>query len=682
MKKDKNISLILFIILLVLVAIKIIPFIWPDTRTWGFDHLIFVPHWIALTAFALMVISLLVALSELGARLGRNLVNTFCQTFFYAKWRIWYRLIFILSALVIFVIFSQSTHFLGDGYQNLGNLGQKGSTFLKWTEKGTWMVLGAVQSLLGIKDMQNALISYRLISYIAGAVSIWFYFLIAQIGSTTNLVRFITFSTLLLSGSLLLFFGYVENYSLLYPCLAGFIYFSLKYLSLGRNLSVAVLFLFMGILLHFQMMAFVPAFLFMVFYQGRGRKLFENYKKIILISAAAIASAGAILFMAKYRNDLAFRGIFMPLWTGFQSDPKYTLLSPSHLTDIMNQLLLLSPLIPFLAFSGFESREKLRIDKRIVFLALVSAGSLAFVLFVDPKLTMPRDWDLFSLSAFGMTLLFILSMREKSFGMIFNFIPVMVVIMLVSSGSYLFANLNTNRSIRYLNYIINLDKGKSLQSLGILGNYYAAKGDSKTADSIRTLLSEYYPDRSNIRLALADIERGNLGKAREIVNNLTPDPYSTEYMTIKVILYYNEGNYDSALAAVDSAIQNSRYMPQLYIYRSRILLKRHDLERAIETLQMGRRLSGYDNRELIKELLTIYDVYNTPDSIIGYARLLIRLDSTSCDGFYYLFIGYAKAGDSAVARQAIDNYYSHCKNDPLFDIRNRHIKKVFPFVPH
>ena len=214
-------------ILLLIVLLRIIPYMIPEARTWGFNHLIFLPDSYSVIFFVVAAIALIIPFLKSSEKWGEALTDWFSNLFFEGRLKYLYRIIFIAIMTVLFIVFAAPTHFLGDGYSLLSNIGSDTGTFIKWSEQGvTWILLG-VQSLIGPKNIDNALTAFRIISVFSGIITIWMFFLIAEIAGSNNLKRFLIFFILTFSAVALMFFGYVESYPILWIGFSAFLYFCL-----------------------------------------------------------------------------------------------------------------------------------------------------------------------------------------------------------------------------------------------------------------------------------------------------------------------------------------------------------------------------------------------------------------------------------------------------------------------
>ncbi|MFH2036468.1 MAG: hypothetical protein ABIJ45_08710, partial [Candidatus Zixiibacteriota bacterium] len=264
MNKSPNKYWMAYIILFILIGLRIIAFFNTGSRLWAFNHNIFLSDAtnmvFAIIAISILILPFLKSVSIFTNSLSRG----FNGLFFEYKYSIWARLIFITLLSFLFAIFAGSTHFLGDGLILIGNLASTTGTLYKWSEKGIIYILDMVQLLWGEKNDLTALRAYQTISIIAGITTIYFYFLITKIVTENSIKRLLIFSLLLISGTIMLFFGYVESYPLLHTAATGFIYFGFRHLQSRQGLIIAFLFLIFGIFVHLQFAVMIPAYIFLL----------------------------------------------------------------------------------------------------------------------------------------------------------------------------------------------------------------------------------------------------------------------------------------------------------------------------------------------------------------------------------------------------------------------------------
>ncbi|MEW5922947.1 MAG: hypothetical protein AB1746_03080 [Candidatus Zixiibacteriota bacterium] len=640
----------------------------PSARLWGFNHLIFLPDQYTMIFAIVSIIALILPFIPGIRRLDSVGLSGFAGIFFDSPRKYVYRLIFIIISGAIFTIFTAPVHFLGDGYSLIANLGSDSGTFFKWSEKWITVLLMQIQNLLGPRNPQTARTAFQIVSIFSGIVSIWFFFMIAELMSKDRVIRSLTLAILMISSITLLFFGYVENYPLTWPPLCGFIYFGIKRIKNGSGTIAAGLFLLGGILVHLQMAVLVPAYLFLLFSDGKGLSIYKKYKSIIWGIVAAGLIGFIVVFVLKYRSDLYFQNIFLPLLKGKDIYPEYSLLSLRHLLDIANELLLLSPLLPWLIYVSVKNISLVRKSKELVFLALIAVFCLLFLLIIDPKLAMARDWDLFSFSAIGLNLLFIMLINPRTTKVVQRLMPTFVLYLIIALVPLLLVNLNKDRSIKYLDYIIELDRKKSFSSLVTLRNYYRDNGDEIEADKVRNNLDRYFPNEKRMDQAFRALDYNNVSLAKTILRSVDPDKYSAIYHNLLSMLNLYTDNYDEALAESKKALQLRQYDPLLICNHAMILSTMERNDEAASALKRAFRLDSA-NMVVLEGLATVYMKSANIDSVYRYAMKMIAKDSTKSAAYFMLARTYALIGDLDNARIYCDRFKAIGTAGPYFEAK-------------
>jgi len=668
---------LVYSILLGMVLIRIIPILNPEARAWGFNHLIFLPVGYTITFFLLSALALILPFFEISKRYGQILVTLFSTYFFEHHYKYLFRLIFIAFMAGLFTIFATPTHFLGDGYMLLGNVASSKVTTLKWTEKGVTLIQLGIQYILGPANEATALKAFRIVSIVAGVITCCFYFLISEMITNDRIKRVLVFMICFFSGSLLLYFGYVENYPLLWVGLTGFIYFGLRYHKIGKGLIWSFLFLAFGIFVHLQMAVLIPAFIYLLFSRGIGFSLYTRYGKLLWSLLALVVCGGIILFINLFKTNLYFEHMFLPIFTGKPIYPKYSILSLPHLLDIVNELFLISPLLLiFFALSFGRLREIFK-NNSLIFLALTALGSLFFLLIIDPKLSMPRDWDLFSISVFGLMLILVILQPDEKIDLLKRLVLPVTAFLMLFNYPFLLTNLNKQASVNYFKYIINLDPKISISSIMVLKGYFESKGNFKAVDSMRTTFSERFPNKTNIDRAIAALTKGDYELANQIGNNIKPNKflaYYHHYMALKAI--HIGGDYNKALKELDDAVQLGMYNAQIFTNRAQVLVYFSRFDEAIDDLNWSFELDRA-NIQTIEGLTLVYSYLNKPDSSIYFAQELLTIDSLNPTAFFYLTESYYQKGEFDKALSNANLYQQFGERDLLYASRMQKLSQFF-----
>ena len=671
----KNLFLPIYILLLLLFLIRLVPFIFHESRLWGLNHLIFLPDIYTCLYIPAAVLALAIPLILKSSDPGQKAGDWFGTAFYESSRKYLFRLGVVIPAGVLFALFAAPTHFLGDGYTLLGNLASEQGTFYKWSEKGITIILTGIQTALGGRNEQTAVTAFRIISVFSGVVSIWFFFKIAGVLFEDGYKRMILFLVSLFSASLLLFFGYVENYPLLWAVFIVFTYFCLRYLKTGRGFIYCLLFLIIGLFLHLQFAFLIPAFIYLLLSRGAGNKIYSQYRPFIRGSAGAVLGAIIVFFVYKYQNDIYFENIFLPLFSGKPSAPEYALLSIPHLADILNQFILISPLILVIFMGAAKNIKNIFNNKVSVFLLLVSLGGMLFLFVIDPKLGMPRDWDLFSISAFAPALLFVYLLHDD-FVQSFKRITISLIIYLVVAVMpFLIVNLNTDHSIKQIEYLADLDRGKSMSTLVTLRDYYGGLGQTAKGDSVNNIIPVRFPNVKKMQDVFIAIRQKEFSRAMSIAQSITPDKFSTNYHSFMVKLYLGMRNYPKALEESDMLIQLQKYNFKYYLNRAYIYMGMEQPDNAITTLSDAYKYNPNSN-QVVEMLSAVHYNLSHFDSSEVYADILLAQDSANVAGYYFLCKANKMQGNDEKARMNFSLYMQKGTVDPLFNNRKNELNEI------
>ncbi len=670
---QKKSFLLVFAGLLILILLRLIPFLFPESRTWGFNHLIFLPSSYSVAFFILVAIALIIPFLKSSEKMGEDLSEWFSFTFFGSRLKYLYRSIFIAIMTALFIIFATPTHFLGDGYDVINNIANSESVHVKWSEVGITKILNAILLLLGTNDIYSSRLLFQIISIVSGVFSLFFYFNITEIITGDRFSRILIFVLSICSGSLLLFFGYAEYYPVLWIMLTGHIYFSLKYLKTKRGIISLWLFLLVGIFMHLQMILFLPAALYVSLVGRKGLSLFLSYKKIILGTLISLLVVVASIVIYKYVTDLYIEDIFLTLFIGKPINPGYAVFSLPHLLDIFNETVLVSP---FLLLLILLSEIKIRnISKLVIskYLILASSCSLFFLFIIDPKLGMPRDWDLFAMTIFPLSLFLAVNLYKQIESVLKKLLIPIILFSIISVLPFLITNLSKEESVNYLKYMINLDREKSLSSFVILSSYYKDNNNSLSLDSLNKMQNQMYPDKYKSDLAIRAINNGDFETAAEFIDEIKPDRFNPNYHLVLSKYFFLINNYNQAHFHIDKAIELRRYAGRYYLDRARIFIAVGKYDKALADLKHGLELDP-SNMTIIEGLAYLHNEMGNYDLSINNSKRLLEIDSLIPVAYYWIARGYLKKSETFNAERYADRYFEFELSDSVFILYSNELR--------
>lgn len=260
--------------------------------------------------------------------------------------------------------------------------------------------------------------TFRILSPLFGAafLGLWIHFVRTECAGSAWAPLLLVLGGVL--GSHQIFFGHIETYAFVFLTIAAFLISGARMLDRRASfLVVCVLFAF-ALRVHGVTIFFLPAFAFLAasWLARRVPRLAPllTWRRLAATLVAPSLVAAAALYFFWFRSfDAPHTGVsgareitFLPL---FPPPPPldYSLLAPAHLLDLGNVLLLIAaPVV--LALAGLLLLHRRALDwrhPRVIFAVLAAGYPLLFFAAVNPALSMPRDWDLFGLSAAPLLLL-------------------------------------------------------------------------------------------------------------------------------------------------------------------------------------------------------------------------------------------------------------------------------------
>ncbi len=616
-RSDSNLIFIHAIYYFTLVGIFISSF-FPELRYWGINHWAYLPN---LFFYILFSIGL-----SVPVLLHFYKINNF--TVFSPENKSDSRTFWIVSFVIIsilacsFYLFRAKTFFLGDGYQILSNLSSN-SNHIKFIEAGESYIHLFVRNLWGDPSIETSILSYQSISIFSGILFLFtiVYFSNRLFNKTFEKILFLL--SVSSSGYMLMFFGYVENYSLFILSVLIYTLIGLLIAKGKINKWVLVPALVAALFMHIMAVTLIPSTVYLLISKTKFAASYVNLKKKTkyIISFILLMGAGSI-FIYFYNNNLFFRFSIVPILSDQFTIEGYTQFSVNHLLDILNLLLELFPGILIAAFWIYWNfnKEKLKQQYFLFFVVLI-VSTLGSVFLFDPKLGMLRDWDLFSFIGVPISV-FVSYSLVKSYSISsknFNVIGLTIFLGAFLLFPRVYGQNSIDISETKADQIYKYDKLKSINFVIELKKYYMNKDNQKKLQDIIIFQEENYKHDKLNKLGLDLISQKLYSQALLILHKAR-DAHPTffqAYLNLG-IAHYESKNYDSAIYfhEIASGLKPGNHQPKQYLgyayYNLGLFNKaRNYLEHAIAI---------NDSNAYPHILLsTIYK--NTPDEI-GYEREL------------------------------------------------------------
>ncbi|MCK5124842.1 MAG: hypothetical protein KAR42_01160 [candidate division Zixibacteria bacterium] len=662
--KPKN-NLII-ILALFLWSLRFIPFIWPDGRLWGFNHLIF-------TDDAFFYIYALSGLLIAGALIPvvRNsylLAMKFPAQLFERRNRFAW-VLFSLASMAVFWLFRMPTNLLGDGYAVINNIGNDIPVVFKWSEIGAIKIIYFVSQLLPYEGLVRGEYAYATLSVISGGITVYFFFEIAYEIGLDKERRLLSFCLLLFSGWTLLFFGYAENYPVLWPFISAYLFFSIRYLSDRCSLVIPLIILLLALTLHLQIFFFAGTILVLLFAKAKGRKLFDRFSKQVWAGIIILMLAGILYFIWQYQTSLGFQVHFLPPFFGRPIAPDYAMFSPIHFADIINLLLLVVPLFPILVVVSIKGFKNVIKDSINLFLLVFTLGAVVFILIIDPRLGMARDWDLFALSCLGPAVLFIrLTVRQLSDS---RSIPVLILLAIISTAPYIASNTSRDSSLAYFESLLEMDKSRSRSGLVMLRDYLKNQGESERAVSVNKSLIEAFPQSETASRVTRLLDARQYDNALILADSIYRiNPFVVDGMNMKGMSFLRLRVFDSALYYLSQSRELARYEHRTYVNLAELYAKTGQKEKMWDNLRHAQRLNP-NSLNVIQPMAMSFYADGIYDSALVYGRRLQKIAPEHKDG--YLVVGLASViyKDFITAKANLVKYLQIAPSSPQSEVARK-----------
>ncbi|MEZ5063690.1 MAG: tetratricopeptide repeat protein [bacterium] len=447
--------------------------------------------------------------------------------------------------LVLVIAFVAATAFasvkfptLGDGFQSLALLGADPPVV-----KGTAPLPAAL--LPALAGPGGPALAYRVLAVASGAAAAFAVVLGARRLVAEPAPRLAFAAALLLSGASLVFFGYVENYGPLVAAVMGFTVLgaAAARLPAGADRGLCLAASGAGLLAiasHAFGIAVLPALAWLWLRRTRG-----------LVPAAGafvlLLGAGAWFVL----GDLRWRLLFVPWTAGRFTLEGYTLLSPAHVFDLANLLLLL---VPFLLLFGGEGREERPAgegrDPALAFLGVLAASTFGVAALVDPKLGMARDQDLLSFVGPPVAaLVLIRRVGPAPTSRVGPFVWLAVALSALTLFPRVATLRNEERAYSQLARYLDLDRVRGRNGRKLLVERWERAGRTDLADEEALRWSQDYPERNLVLNGRELDARGETDAATEAYleairrNPQYFDPYNN-LATIRIEQHRPEEAYE------------------------------------------------------------------------------------------------------------------------------------------
>jgi tetratricopeptide (TPR) repeat protein len=301
-----------------------------------------------------------------------------------------YYILFACAMILMAIFLREKVPFYGDGYffqkDIITNLP------IKYAEVLTMLIYRGVYIILPASSRTGAL-AYQIINT-ACVIPAVFILLSFTRRITQEYLPFAVFAFLGF-GANVLFFGHVENYTLVYVAMLLYLCMITKQ---HPNIALSAFLLGISICLHLVALCLIPSFLYILWKERIRMPIWRFVLASTTFFLLPFVLTTFFSFVAGITPGQLYTQIAASLATLSQHtghDYMASLLTVDHWLDIVNLLFLGLPIFPIVALFVFTRRNKvLWRDRNIQLILLLAVPFILFIVFFNTPLGLARDWDL------------------------------------------------------------------------------------------------------------------------------------------------------------------------------------------------------------------------------------------------------------------------------------------------
>ncbi len=413
-----------------------------------------------------------------------------------------FRVIGLACFVLLIFAYTDSTNLLGDGLLRAAELDRPPNLFtlkLHAAEPLNYLIHNYIYRLILQKFGFEPVVTYRFFSRLAGILFLIGLYRLSRKFANWGVPQSTVIFHALGWGGMLYFFGYVESYPLAAAALM------LLFVAVG-NCSET------GGKVWQVTFTFILAF------------FLHNVSAVALVPLTIVLLRNPRMSISARLAPLSLMWTIVLLWGVFAypstsektlilfssaSEKSYSLLSADHLLDMLNELLLVSPFFPLMLFLPRAAGESNASTEFRRFLGGTTVFTLICLFFIDPKLGMPRDWDLFCLPLLSLHLYLILRIDwEKTSRWIKT---AAVVFPIGITFGWVLLNADRTKSLARYENILQNDWDRSRQGYERLASYHLSKGEiSESERAFKESLRRGPTARAHIGLGFVLLGKGEL----------------------------------------------------------------------------------------------------------------------------------------------------------------------------
>jgi tetratricopeptide (TPR) repeat protein len=554
----------------------------------------------------------------------------------------------------IFWFFHTEVHLLGDGYLLLKSLASD-YPLIRLRNYGEMLAHLGLRRVLPLDPAGAALVSFRSLSIAAGVLHVILILKLAPRIVGDRGLAWLFALGMSSGGWALLYFGYVENYTLFSFAVALYVYLgalvSIRRVHIGWLLPALALAVFCHALGVILVLPTLYLFWLRALPARRPRKR-RRRAPLWIMTVLTATALGAALWA--YAASQFIRFAFVPWPMEFRVLEGYSMFSFQHLGDVFNLYFLLFP--GFLVLLGAVWRGNYRAalsDPRVRFLGITALATALAAFAFEAKIGMPRDWDLFSFVGIPWAACLMVAATVALDRLTAaRALGTAILVAVACLGPRVHTARSQELAIRQFHDYAELDVRKNRSGWFTLGQYYLERGDSATYRSIRKTRAQRFPEETIVALADSAFAHERVDSAMRLDRmaiRLNPT-YASGWGNLGAC-YSAKNQHDSAVWALERSDalnpdvgQTVSNLALMYFFAGR------DKD-AIQAFLKAHRLDP-ELLEPVKALARLYQTQGEQDKYVEWlAQAAYRKEA---DGIWASELGqvYLKRGDLANAGRA------------------------------
>jgi Flp pilus assembly protein TadD len=337
----------------------------------------------------------------------------------------------------------------------------------------------------------------------------------------------------------------------------------------------------------------------------------------------------------------------MPVLHGVYTGPHYTLFSPDHIIDFINQQLLISPIgfalcMIFLLLMPKSLEVKSHIFK---FLLTVTSTQFLFNFIINPGLGAPRDWDLFASAGLGYTVLALFLFNQISPDSKLSRLKLnLVIVTFLFILPWILINASPDKSIARFRNILDLDPKKSRNGHFILANYFDHAGKPNERDKENRKIMDKFPELKLYLQGKELLDKGDLTQAfQKFTKSLEISPDCPEAHAGLGWYYSLSGDFQQSEMEYKKAIELKPDFLTAYSDLGDIYMKKQDFKKA-EKMYNRALERGMNDPRVYSNLGILYVQLNDLDKAASFYQKAINLQKNSSEPRFGLAYVYSQQG--------------------------------------